>query len=124
MNDENLKPFKRGQSGNPKGKPPLSFEEKLIKKTAREDIQEIADLIVSDDLQGLKDLQKKIKNGKGIKVITALLASVAIKILERGDMESLDKFLNRLVGKVRDETHLTGDGTAFEVIVRDYRGEK
>lgn len=123
-----LIPYKPGQSGNPKGMPPRTATEMIIKKIAHDDIKEIIELISNDDLEGLKAIKKAINSKKkgptGVKVIKALLASVAIKILEKGDMDALDKLLNRLVGKVKDQTEITGsNGLPFEVIVKDYRNE-
>jgi hypothetical protein len=50
-----------------------------------------------------------------------MVASVALKIISKGDMYALDVLLNRLIGKVKDEVLLTGDGNPFQMIIKDYR---
>lgn len=104
-NNKNLRPprFMKGKSGNPKGRP-VGIKTAL-KKLTKESLEDVANLVIERKIKELRALVKS----KTEPVLKVWIASIAMKAIDKGDMDSLDKLLNRLIGKVRDETHHTGD---------------
>lgn len=101
--------WKPGESGNPGGRPADSPELKALKRLTKEELTEVASLIVKG---GIKDLEALKENGS---VLQRMVASVAIRIMNKGDMFHLDVLLNRLIGKVKDEVQVN-DGRSRIVI--------
>lgn len=95
--------FKKGQSGNPAGRPPDNIPKMLKIMTAKE-CAEIVDIIVKGSLQDLKDVAKNPKSS----ALHVAISSVVIKLIQKGDMFSLDKLLDRLIGKVKDKVEISG----------------
>lgn len=112
---KHLKKFQKGQSGNPAGRPPDVLGRKMRALTA-EEFREMANLIVKGDMNELKEIAKDPNQT----ALRAMIASVAIKITERGDMHSLDIFLNRLVGKVKEHIEVTGANKGPQVIFHTF----
>jgi hypothetical protein len=117
--------IKKGEVRNPRGAAAHDPALRAIRACTKEELRDVANLILADDFQGLKDLAEAMKSTdkkpKGITVLKAMVASVALKIISKGDMYALDVLLNRLIGKVKDEVLLTGDGNPFQMIIKDYR---
>ena len=88
---KNLKPFKKGQSGNPKGKPPIPPEIKearLLLKEANERV-----------------VNKLVANGR----YEELLEIGLINTIEAGKVDGL-KFINDYLGnKPIDKTEISGE---------------
>ncbi len=101
----NLKPFKKGKSGNPAGKAKDPPELKKLKNLTKQELADIGSLIVKGDYVALRALAK----APGATVLQRMLASIAMRIIEKGDMHSLDILLNRMVGRVKEEVALTGN---------------
>jgi hypothetical protein len=86
------KPFQKGQSGNPKGRP----------KSALRDIKDV-----------LKDLLSQEKNGT--QLIDGLMSVVVNKAL-KGDLKAVDMLLSYTFGKATQRTEITGaEGEPIEV---------
>lgn len=97
---EHLKPhhFKKGVSGNPEGRPPLTPEQKALRNLTEAEMVEIGSLVVKGNIAELKKLMKNPKTT----VLKAMMAAVAVKTIQSGNPSALDTLLNRLVGKVKD----------------------
>lgn len=106
--------WKKGQSGNPSGRPADPPELKRLKNLTKAELVEIGNLVVKGDMKSLLQISKDPK----ATVIKTMLAAVAVKVIQKGDMHSLDVLLNRLVGKVKDEIEHTGSLNPPQVIVR------
>lgn len=90
--------FKKGNKFG-KGRPPLTGEEKALRHLTKTEVTELASMILkgsNDELLGLKD-------NPNTTIFQTMIASVAIAIIKKGDMDALDKLLNRLIGKVKEE---------------------
>lgn len=105
--------FKPGQSGNPSGRPKDPPEVKLIKRLTRQEMAEVGSLIVQGKIS---DLQM-VATGPQSTVLKAMIAKVAINIMAKGDMHSLDLLLNRLIGKVKDEVVVDNLNTQVQRVV-------
>ena len=85
-NEQNLTPWKPGQSGNPKGRPKGSG--------------------VTDRLKALLD--QPVKDGAEMTVAEAL-AKAAMKAALKGDHRFFKEILDRTEGKVTDKLEVDGD---------------
>ncbi len=101
----------KGVSGNPNGRPALSPELKKFKNLTKKELVEVGNLVIKGDLDALRAVAKK----PGATVLQIMLAAICIKVIQKGDMSTLDILLNRLVGKVRDEVHNTGNASSVVV---------
>lgn len=91
--------FKKGQSGNPKGRPPLR------------DIKEV-----------LKDLLGQEKNGT--QLIDGLMSVVVNKAL-KGDLKAVDMLLSYSYGKATQRTEITGaEGEKIDFTINVVQGKE
>lgn len=109
---KNLRPIKKGQVLNPKGGQAHDPHLKLIKMLTQKELAEIGNLVIKNNLDALKAIAKD----KNATVIKVMLAAVAVKVIEKGDMHALDILLNRLVGKVKEQVEHLGN-VAPQVVV-------
>jgi len=86
---ENLRPFKKGQSGNPKGRPKLP------------DLREACALILADEKEGKTALQA---------VLMALRAKAV-----KGDVRAAQELLDRAYGKAQQKTDITTNGKDIQL---------
>jgi hypothetical protein len=105
---ENVKPheFKKGQSGNPRGRPVEPPELKLMKRLTRQELVEVGELVIMGDIATLK----RLRTDDRCTVLKGMFISVCLKILRDGDMEKFDKLISRFIGKVKDEIDLNHSG--------------
>lgn len=96
--------WRPGQSGNPKGGNAHDPRLKMLKKLTKEELIEVGNLVVKGSVSELKEMAKN----PNASVIQTMVASVAVKVITKGDMHSLDILLNRLIGKVKEEIEHTG----------------
>ena len=96
---ENLKPWKPGESGNGKGRPPVPEDVKRIRKLTNDEIKEVGSLLLSGKQSELEALLKS----DDTPMLKKWIASVAIAGVNAGDEKKLDAILNRIVGKVKEE---------------------
>jgi hypothetical protein len=95
--EDNLKPFKKGQTGNPNGRP---------KGSSLRDIKVV-----------LQDLLSQEKNGT--QLIDGLMSVVVNKAL-KGDLKAVDMLLSYTFGKATQRTEITGaEGAPIEVVNND-----
>lgn len=90
-NSANLKPWKKGQSGNPKGRPP-----KLPK------LDDLLATVMSEEKDGLTAAE-------------AVLRAMLIKAT-KGDVRAAEVLLDRAFGKVKQITDITSAGEQIKVV--------
>ena len=121
--------IKKGEVRNPIGAGAHDPALRAVRFMTKDEMAEVGKLILDKDFQQLREMADSLKvndgKKKNISVLKAMVASVAMRIISKGDMHALDILLNRLVGKVKDEVQLNGEnGKPFEMIIRDYREKK
>lgn len=103
--------FAPGNNANPKGGGAISPETRAIRKVTLEHIEEVADLILDGNIEGLQALARDPKTS----VLKVWLAKAAAEGIKRGDLHSLDSILNRVIGKPKERFEHTGkNGGAIE----------
>lgn len=95
--------FKPGQSGNPGGTSKVDRELMVIRKLSKEKFKELANILIS----GTREDLERMLASPGTSALTEMVIKVVLGIAERGDMTSLDRLLDRLIGKVKDEVDVT-----------------
>lgn len=104
--------FVKGRSGNPRGRP-RDFLNTSMKKLTRDELEEIANVLI----KGNQDDLDLILASRKVSLIQKMIATVAYKILERGDMDALDKLLNRLIGKVKDTVDISSNAIGGTTVI-------
>lgn len=103
----NLKPVKKGEKGrNPLGAGAKDKDWYKIRKLSLEQIKEVSDIILNMNLAELQAVCAKDSKETTLKV---MIASIAIKIITKGDMLSFQALLDRLIGKVPQAIKLSGN---------------
>ncbi len=108
-NEQNLKKFKPGQTGNPKGRPPEPKELKAIKQMTKGEFSVLIHKLIE-----LKP--EELSTFKGT-VLEMAMASAMQKAIKSGDFSNIQGFIERLFGKVKDELQAE---VGFEVRIMDY----
>ncbi len=106
------KDFKPGVSGNENGRPPLDPAVKQFKKLTQDIIDEVGFLVLDGDKVGLA----KIIADPQASTLKRWIAQVAETGIKLGDMDSLDKLLNRLLGKAPQKLEHSGTVTLEELV--------
>lgn len=108
-NEQNLKKYKKGETGNPNGRPPDPPELKELKRMNKGELELLFHRILNAPPSDLSTF-----NGT---ILEKWVASIIFHGIKTGDYARLNPFLERLFGKVKDE--ITGD-IGFKVIIEDY----
>ena len=103
--------IKKGEVRNPWGKQGKHYALTHFKQLTREQLQEVADVMLWGNITHLKSLEKD----PSASALVAMLASVAVRIHEKGDMYAFDLLLNRILGKVSNKVEVSG-ATAGQVV--------
>ncbi len=99
--------FKKGQSGNPKGRPPITKEQRAFRELTVETYREVLKIILAGNLEALQTLMKDPKST----VLEVSLASAALKAIKVGDYSVIERIAERIVGKIPDELKINQAGT-------------
>ena len=121
-NPENLKghEFKKGQSGNPKGRPKDRVSETLVDVLKLKNKRELAAGLSLEEVRQWEEFLIGatsyeigiLEKDPTIPVYARSLAKAIFKDLKIGSTRTLDKLRERLFGKLTEKVELTGkDGT-------------
>ena len=91
--------WQSGQSGNPNGRPKLSLAEKTIKGATRTELSQAVENIHGLNLVALR----KLVNSNKDPWIYVAVARAALEAAETGDFSKLDRVLDRIIGKPKQE---------------------
>jgi hypothetical protein len=105
------KDFAEGNPGGP-GRPPISPEIKILRKLTVEKLEEIADLILAGDRPTLQLLA----NSHTEPAIRVAYARAALNAMQKGDLQTIEMILARLVGKVKEKVEHSGKVTLEDLV--------
>ena len=91
--------FKKGQSGNPGGRPKLTDDMKRLSKLSKTSLEAAMNKFLHIDRAGLK----VIANDPASTMLDIAIASILTKAVTQGDQQRLDWIVSRLIGKVTDK---------------------
>lgn len=89
--------FIPGVSGNPDGRPPMTEEEKIVKKATKELIKEYKEAL-----------------GEALPLISPVLIAKA----KEGDMQAIKEVNDRVMGKAEAKTDITSGGEKLPILVK------
>lgn len=104
------KPFQKGQSGNPGGRPKLSPELKAIKVFTPEEVERIIAKYMRLSKGKLQRLLKE--DSDDLPMFEALVCSILAKAYKTGDYSKVEFLLLRTVGKVKDKEVIDIESTS------------
>jgi len=119
MSKEDLIPFKKGQSGNPNGRP--KKVETILKehflsehnvKLTKSQTQDIVKTLLSKTRSELMELAKD----ESLPFWVALIANKASRDFKKGSIHILDVLWDRVYGKPKEEVEQTINGGKPEII--------
>lgn len=112
--------FKAGEkSANPKGRGKENPQKKAIKQLTQKKLLQLANKILNQDYSSLEKLLKKVADGgqrETSSPLELLVASCVLKAIQKGDINTLEKLLDRMIGKVSDRLKIEGNSGPRVVI--------
>lgn len=109
--------FTEGISGNPKGRPPLTPEQKELRKISKNMIEELYNKLLLVPAEELAEIAKD-KTRQGIEL---LVARVIIDGITKSDRSAFNILVDRLIGKISDQVE---HSFPKPVIVEMHDGER
>lgn len=103
-NLKNLKNFKKGQSGNPLGGKLHNPEIKKLKALTQAELVEVGTLVVKGQMSKLREMIKDPTTP----ALQAMVAGLAVKTIAKGDPAAFNALMDRILGKVKENVHLSG----------------
>lgn len=115
-NEQNLKPFKKGEVANPNGRPKKYVS--LLKESGYK-LSEINDTIQAMMAMDLDELKSVWDNPKAT-ILEKTIANAMMTSLKKGSLYSLETLLSRAFGNPKQMTELTGaNSEPIQIIIND-----
>jgi hypothetical protein len=99
----NNKPFKKGQSGNPNGRPKKFVTLLKAMGYKRSEINDTIQAMLAMDMEELKD----VWDDKNATILEKTIASAMKKSIEKGSLYSIETLLSRVFGMPKQEVEQT-----------------
>lgn len=88
--------FKPGQSGNPNGRPPLTQEQRALRKLTLAQYREVIELALTGTFKELEQFSKDKTNS----AVQVGVAKLLLRAINHGDTSTFEIFTARIVGKI------------------------
>lgn len=95
--------FKKGVSGNPKGRLPLTKEQRAMRELTLDSLRNV----IKASLTGNVDDLKEIATNPETSALEVGFATAVLKAIKSGDPAVLERFAERIVGKIPDDIRIT-----------------
>lgn len=99
--------FKPGQTGNPNGRPPISAEQRELRKLTIKSYGEVIETALNGTVADLKAL---IENPSTPAIQVGVATSI-MRAIKDGDPSVLEMFAARIVGKIPDTININSNNT-------------
>lgn len=97
--------WKKGQSGNPGGKPPIPQDVKDAKKLTDTEFHRVCSKLLFNTVSNLK----KVVENDQTQVLEALVARILHRGITQASKDELNYFVERFLGKVAESHNFTGN---------------
>lgn len=115
-NNENLKPFKKGEVANPNGRPRKYVSELRAQGYKLAEVNDAIQVLMSMTIDELKEVYTNPK----ATVLEKTIASAIRKSIEKGSLYSIETLLTRVYGKPKEQVDLnTAGGIEIKVVYGD-----
>ena len=115
-NEQNLKPFPKGNNANPNGRPKKYVS--LLKESGYK-LSEINDTIQAMMALDMDEL-KSVWDNKHATILEKTIANAMMTSLKKGSLYSLETLLSRAFGNPKQMTELTGaNSEPIQIIIND-----
>lgn len=115
-NEQNLKPFKKGEVANPNGRPKKYVS--LLKESGYK-LSEINDTIQAMMAMDIEELKEVWDNPKAT-ILEKTIANAMMTSLKKGSLYSLETLLSRVYGNPKQMTELTGaNQEPLQIVIND-----
>lgn len=127
--------FKKGESGNKKGRPPQLKEYKEVKKLTPSYVKMVISKLARMSRDEFIEFQRTPAELGGPNLMEMTIGSILMKAVETGDHSRLDFLLNRSIGKTVEERNVTvrpvtyttsirGDGSLLQSVLSEMDEEE
>lgn len=128
------RPWKPGQSGNQKGRPPLPPEYRAIKEVSPQHVRRAISKMLQMTRADLDEYMKLDSSADGPNALECAIGAILIQAIANADHSKLGFLLDRSIGKVVEErkfhlepvvykTTVRGDGALVQEVVCEALGE-
>jgi hypothetical protein len=115
-NEQNLKPFPKGNNANPNGRPKKYVS--LLKESGYK-LSEINDTIQAMMAMDMDELKSVWDNPRAT-ILEKTIANAMMTSLKKGSLYSLETLLSRAFGNPKQMTELTGaNSEPIQIIIND-----
>lgn len=97
--------IQKGQVLNPKGRPKISQEVREARKLTQVEFEKACGKLLFMDVDGIKALVGDHKTP----MIEAIIGKILLKAMNESSKVELNYFVERFLGKVAENTHITGN---------------
>jgi len=105
-NNQNLKPFKKGEVANPNGRPRKYVSELRAQGYRLSEVNDAIQVLMSMTIDELKEVYTNPK----ATVLEKTIASAIRKSIEKGSLYSIETLLTRVYGKPKEQVDLNASG--------------
>ena len=115
-NNENLKPFKKGEVANPNGRPRKYVSQLREQGYKLSEVNDTIQVLISMTIDELKEVYTNPK----ATILEKTIASAIRKSIEKGSLYSIETLLTRVYGKPKEQVDLnTSGGMEIKVVYSD-----